>query len=62
MTRHERKMRRNAAFERQELIKNQARERREREERAELERRREYERLHPVSSGLIPLVDYQPLR
>ncbi len=55
-------MRRNAAFERQELIKNQARERREREERAELERRREYERLHPVSSGLIPLVDYQPLR
>jgi len=49
MTRHERKMARKARFERMEQA-----------DAALKEQRELYAKAHPVSAGLIPVVDYQP--
>jgi len=53
MTRHERKLARNARIANAILLDEQII--------ADAGRRkREFERLHPVTSGAVPLVDYQP--
>lgn len=62
MSRHERKMKRNATF--AELDKQKAEAARSKAEAAESKRQREeqWRKDHPVSAGLIPLVDYVPPR
>lgn len=55
MSRHERKQIRNASFALREKLEREARERQQRE-------RNQWAQLHPVSAGLIPLVEYVPPR
>jgi len=60
MTRHERKQARNPRFAQLESIKQAATIAAKQREDAELQRLAEYLATHPVSTGIIPLVDYAP--
>ena len=61
MTRHDRKLKRNARLQSLQLLDEHLDQRRAANA-EQTKTRLEFERLHPVTAGLIPLVDYVPPR